>query len=285
MSGLPTRVLIIGAKGMLGRAWSELLAKKAISHDQMDVDEIDITDARQVAQLDGYDAIVNCAAWTNVDSAEEHEADAMKINAEAVGYLGERARQISATLVHYSTDYVFNGCETSPYRVDAPYDPINAYGRTKAEGEKRLKDSGCDYRLVRTSWLYAPWGKNFVRTMLKLTAERDTLQVVDDQQGRPTSAEHLAATSLALLERGERGTYHVTDGGQCTWFQFTQKIAELAGNTCDIKPCASDQFPSAVKRPAYSVLDLSKTEALLGVIPSWEVHLQSCLNSINTKPS
>lgn len=283
MGGKPDRVVVIGSRGMLGRAWCALLGAQGVAHAGMDVGDIDITDPRKVADIGGYDVIVNCAAWTNVDGAETQEAEAMKLNADAVEYLAARAKAIGATLVHYSTDYVFNGRAASPYKVDQPREPLNAYGRTKAAGEERLEASGCDYRLIRTSWLYAPWGRNFVLTMLKLTGERDFVKVVNDQRGRPTSAEHLAATSLRLLAAAP-GTYHVTDGGECTWWDFTVKIAQLAGHTrCEVRPCTSAEYPLPAKRPAYSVLDLSKTEAAVGAMPDWEINLKSVLTGLQDR--
>ncbi len=274
------RVLVVGHRGMLGRAWCQLLQRQAIAHSGMDIDELDVTDPTQVAAISGYDAIINCTGWTNVDGAEDHEAEATKLNGDAVGYLAARAKTIGAALIHYSTDYVFDGQAASPYTVDHERDPINAYGRSKAVGELQVQVADCDHLLIRTSWLYAPWGNNFVLTMLKLTKEKDTLKVVNDQRGRPTSAQHLAAVSLQLLQQGESGIFHVTDGGQCTWYEFTRKIAELAGHTCDIQPCTSDQFPRPAKRPAYSVLDLSRTEAVVGPMPDWAVNLKSVLDGI-----
>jgi dTDP-4-dehydrorhamnose reductase len=180
-------------------------------------------------------------------------------------------------LLHFSTDYVFDGKASAPYRADAPVDPLGAYGRTKAAGEQAIHASGARHLIVRTSWLYAPWGNNFVRTMARLTRDKPSLKVVDDQRGRPTSAEHLAATALALLDRGATGTFHVTDGGECTWYEFTLAIAKQLGRTCTIAPCTTAEFPRPAPRPAYSVLDLSQTEALLGPMPDWRVNLVEVL--------
>lgn len=287
MSQSAPEFVIVGAKGMLGRAWSELLDARGLAYAAQDLGDIDITDPGSIAEAipAGVKSIVNCAAYTNVDGAEDDYAAASLLNGRAVGFLAEHAAGIGATLIHYSTDYVFNGAEDSPYPVDTPHAPVNAYGRSKAEGESALWASGADHLLVRTSWLYAPWANNFVRTMLKLTAERDALQVVDDQRGRPTSAQHLAATSLALLETGERGNFHVTDGGECTWFEFTRAIAEIAGNACDVQPCTTDQFPRPAKRPAYSVLDLSRTEALVGPMPDWRANTAAAIASAEPLPT
>jgi dTDP-4-dehydrorhamnose reductase len=275
-------VIVVGALGMLGRAWRELLQQKNIAHTGLDLPELDITDPDSITKNipAGCKTIVNCAAYTDVDRAEQDEETALRLNAQAVKHLADRCKSIDATLIHYSTDYVFNGRAKSPYPTDHPRDPINAYGRTKAKGEELIESSGCRHLLIRTSWLYAPWANNFVRTMLKLTAERDTLQVVDDQFGRPASAQHLASASLSLLEHNARGAFHVTDAGECSWHGFTVEIARLAGNTCDIRPCDSAQFPRPAARPAYSVLDISRAEAIIGPMPDWKTNLASVVKQM-----
>ena len=267
---------------MLGKAWRELLLRRDIEHTGLDLPTLDITDPQSIAEHIGKDTrlVVNCAAYTDVDGAEDQENTAHRLNADAVGYLADHCKTIGATLIHYSTDYVFDGKADTPYKTDQARDPLNAYGRTKAAGELRVESSGCDYLTIRTSWLYAPWARNFVATMVRLSRERDELQVVDDQRGRPTSAQHLALASLTLLEKGERGTFHVTDGGECTWFDFACEIKRLAGNTCDIKPCSSDQYKLPAARPAYSVMDLSKTEAALGPMPDWKNNLADVIGQM-----
>lgn len=274
--------VVVGGHGMLGRAWRELLETQQRDFVAYDRQQLDITDAQAVNKkiLDGVRYVVNCAAYTNVDACEEHEAEAMAINRDGVKNLAERCAAINATLVHVSTDYVFAGDATEPYPVDAPIAPIGAYGRTKAAGEQAIRDAGCHHRTIRTSWLYAPWGNNFVRTMLRLTAEKDTLKVVHDQRGRPTSVPHLAAVSHQLLTSGGDGVYHVTDGGECTWCEFTQEIARQAGNACDVQPCTTAEFPRPAQRPAYSVMDLSKTEAIAGPMPDWKHNLESVLTGL-----
>lgn len=271
--------VIVGAHGMLGRAWRELLETQQLDYIAYDRQQLDITDADAVAAKvpDGVNFVINGAAYTNVDACEEHESQAMRINAEGVARLAERCAAIGATLVHFSTDYVFAGLADSPYPTDAPMDPVSAYGRTKAAAEIAILDSGCSHRTIRTSWLYAAWGNNFVRTMLRLTNEKHTLSVVDDQRGRPTSARHLAAVSLRLLRDARDGVYHVTDGGECTWHGFAVEIARQAGHVCDIQPCTTAQFPRPAKRPAYSVLDLSRTEAVVGPMPDWKRNLADVL--------
>ena len=228
----------------------------------------------------GVRFVVNCAAYTDVDGCEEHETDAMKINAHGAARLAERCFVIGATLVHFSTDYVFAGDAGEPYSADTPVAPIGAYGRTKAAGEQAVIDAQCHHRIIRTSWLYAPWGNNFVRTMLNLTEQRDELNVVDDQSGRPTSCQHLAAVAKKLTNAAPDGVYHVTDGGECTWHGFAAEIARQAGHDCHVKPCTTEQFPRPAKRPAYSVLDLSRTEAAVGKLPDWRDNLAAVLKQI-----
>lgn len=273
---------VVGALGMLGRAWREMLQTHGIEHAGLDLPTLDITDPDSIAEHIGKDVrtVINCAAFTDVDGCEGREPVARKINAQAVGTLADHCKAIGATLIHYSTDYVFDGKADSPYPTDHRRDPINAYGRTKAQGEKLIEAAGCDYLLVRTSWLYAPWARNFVSSMIRLTRERDELNVVDDQRGRPTSAQHLASASLALLEKGERGVFHVTDGGECSWYEFACEIKRLAGNECDVRPCTSSEFQRPAPRPAYSVLDISKTESVLGPMPDWKQHLAQVIGQM-----
>ncbi len=275
-------VVVVGALGMLGRAWRELLQSRGIEHTGLDLPTLDITDPQSITEHIGKDVrtVINCAAFTDVDGCEDQEPAAHRLNAEAVGHLADHCKTIGATLIHYSTDYVFDGKADSPYTTDHHRDPVNAYGRTKADGEILIEDSGCDFLLIRTSWLYAPWARNFVSGMIRLTRERDELNVVDDQRGRPTSAQHLAASSLSLLDMGERGAFHVTDDGECSWYEFACEIKRLAGNTCDVKPCTSEEFKRPAARPAYSVLDISKTESVLGPMPDWKHNLAEVIGQM-----
>lgn len=275
-------ILIIGSRGMLGRAFVELLGREGLRFSAIDAPEIDLRDASSIRRAvpESVRVVLNCAAFTDVDGAEIREAEATSINGDGVGALAERCTQIGACLVHYSTDYVFSGQADRPYAVDEPHAPLNAYGRSKAVGERLLGLSGGRHLLIRTSWLYAPWGKNFVLTMRDLTRTRDTLNVVDDQVGRPTSAEYLAARTLALLRAGATGTFHVTDGGQCSWHGFTCRIAELLGAECKVMPCTSAEFLRPARRPAYSVLDLSRTEALIGPSRPWQDNLADVLRAL-----
>jgi dTDP-4-dehydrorhamnose reductase len=271
--------LIIGEGGMLGRAWAELLRAAPAGYDGVDVPTIDLRDTNSIeASVNGdHRVVINCAAFTDVDGAESQEGLARQINGDAVGALAARCASVGALLVHYSTDYVFDGRGSAPYRVDAPRDPVNAYGRTKLHGEALLEASGCPHLLVRTSWLYAPWGKNFVRSIAEASRKRPVLRVVDDQRGRPTSAQHLARASHALVSAGARGTFHVTGGGECTWFELAQEVVHRVGAPCRVEPCTSEEFVRPAPRPAYSVLDTTGAEARIGAFPDWRVQVGEVL--------
>ena len=265
---------------MLGRAWAEALDADGLPWTGVSYPDFDLRNADQVRRaVAGRATVINCAAYTDVDGAETHEQEATAINGEGVAHLAAACAAEGSLLVHYSTDYVFDGRASVPYPVDHPIDPVNAYGRSKAAGERALQQSDCEHLLIRTSWLYAPWGKNFVDTMARLTRELETLKVVDDQRGRPTSAQHLARATRQLLDARERGTFHVTDGGECTWFEFAVAIGEGVGGTAKITPCTTAEFPRPAARPAYSVLGLSKTEAAIGAIPDWRDELGRVLRA------
>jgi dTDP-4-dehydrorhamnose reductase len=282
MASMLGPIVVVGSGGMLGRAFVALLTRERLRFTAVDVPEIDLRDAASIARAlpEGVRVVLNCAAFTDVDGAEAREAEATAINGEGVGALAERCAQIGARLVHYSTDYVFSGQAVEPYAVDEARAPLNAYGRSKAVGERLLEQAAGRHLLIRTSWLYAPWGKNFVLTMRELLRTRDTLNVVDDQVGRPTSAQYLAARTLSLLRADAAGTFHVTDGGQCSWHAFSCKIAELLCATCNVVACTSAEFPRPARRPAYSVLDLSRTEALIGPARAWQENLADVLRVI-----
>lgn len=276
---LPANTLLVGARGMLGRAFVELLGDKVLTptREELNLESPDSISAYLSNQRPAR--VICCAAYTDVDGAETDEARATLINGNAMGALGFACKNIGAPLLHFGTDYVFSGDATAPYPREAELAPQNAYGRSKAAGEQALVESGADFLQIRTSWLYAPWGKNFVLTMAKLTSDRDELTVVNDQRGRPTSCRHLARTSLALFDQGKRGFWHVTDGGECTWFELACHVRDVLGNTCDIQPCSSDAFPRPAKRPAYSVLDISETEAAVGSMPNWENNVHAVLGA------
>ena len=275
------KALLLAPGGMVGRAFAAVLdADASVQWRGVSRAELDLADAAGVAAFegDGADVVICCAAYTDVDGAEADPALAKRVNGEAVGELARRCASAGATLVHFSTDYVFDGSGAAPYPIDAPIEPLNVYGQSKALGEQLVREAGPDHLLVRTSWVYAPWGKNFVRTMARLTRERDALKVVDDQRGRPTSAEHLARTTWALFAGGARGTYHVTDGGECTWYELARHVQERTGADCALTPCTTADFPTPARRPAYSVLDLSGTEARVGPLGDWRAHVTDVLS-------
>ncbi len=296
-------ILITGANGQLGREM-RLLAQESTDHyvftdvteaEGLETTFLDITDRQSVSQMvreRGIEVIVNCAAYTNVDAAETNEELAEQLNAGAPGNLALAMKEAGGLLVHISTDYVF-GKEpyNTPCREDRTGTPTGAYGRTKLHGEERIIQSGCQHIILRTAWLYSEYGKNFVRTMLSLTASRPVLKVVFDQVGTPTYALDLARAITAIIAQYARrqhtpwektGIYHYSNEGVCSWFDFTRMIAEYAGHKdCDIQPCRSSEFPSPVRRPAYSVLDKTKVKQTFGLrIPYWTDSLKACLSNL-----
>lgn len=278
------RFLILGSRGMVGRAWAGLLTAHAVAFDALARDRLDLEDTEAVRTLDvsGYSHVINCAAWTAVDAAEAEYERARAVNATAVGELARQCASAGAMFVTYSTDYVFDGDASEPYPTTYPHAPVNAYGRSKAEGEAHLAGVDAPWLCVRTSWVYAPWGRNFVRTIANAAAARSELSVVNDQRGRPTSAEGLARSTLALVRAGATGLAHATDSGSCSWFEFAAEIVRLAGlgatsPLAEVKPCPSSAYPSPAARPAWSVLDLSETEALIGPMTPWQQALADVL--------
>ncbi len=283
------RILVTGANGQLGMEMRILGAVAPNEYIFTDIDELDITDSDAVAafvEQNGIQIIVNCAAYTNVDRAEEDEPTAERINAEAVRNLAEAAKRVDGTLFHISTDYVFGGEGNTPRTEEMPLDPLGAYGRTKLHGEQAIAEVGCKAIIIRTAWLYSEFGKNFLLTMLRLTKEKPAINVVFDQVGTPTYAGDLALTIFSIIEgdmyAGNEGVYHFSNEGVCSWYDFAQEIATAMGHReCKISPCHSDEFPSKVKRPAYSVLDKSKIKRTFGVeIPHWRESMYYCLKRI-----
>lgn len=284
-------ILVTGANGQLGNKVREVATGSvADRYIFTDVAELDITDyaaIEQMVQSEGVDIIINCAAYTNVDKAEDDGAMAELLNATAAGNLARAMAAVNGTLIHISTDYVFGATQkNTPYSESEPANPIGVYGVTKLHGEQQIIDSGCRYMILRTAWLYSEYGKNFVKTMLDLTLNRPTLKVVFDQCGTPTYAGDLAAAIFHIVENRlyekNMGVYHYSNEGVCSWFDFTKMIAEIAGhNECDIQPCHSDEFPSKVTRPSYSVLDKSKIKERLGVtVPYWTDSLKRCISNL-----
>ena len=282
-------ILVTGANGQLGCEMRRLGAVSPNNYIFTDVAELDITNAVAVAlfvKQYSVDAIVNCAAYTNVDKAESDEATAELINATAVGNLAIAAKEVGATLFHVSTDYVFGHEGNTPRTEDMPTSPLGVYGRTKLHGEQTIEKSGCKALIFRTAWLYSEFGNNFLKTMMRLTAEREQLNVVFDQIGTPTYAGDLALAIFSIIEAGvypgNEGIYHFSNEGACSWYDFAVEIAAAAGNTgCRINPCHSSEFPSPVTRPPYSVLDKTKIKNTFDIdIPHWRESMEYCIKRI-----
>lgn len=295
-----TNILITGANGQLGHEMRNVLADdqrfNAIFTDVAgdNITMLDITDEAAVERMvadNGIAIIVNCVAYTAVDAAEDNEAQASRLNAEAVGILAQVAKRHGARMVHVSTDYVFDGQGCTPYTEEMATNPQSAYGRTKLDGERLLLDTlNDDAVILRTAWLYSPYGKNFVKTMLTLGKDKPALKVVFDQIGSPTCARDLAKAIVTVITADEwhPGIYHYSNEGVISWYDFTQAIHRLAGiTTCDVQPCHSDEFPAKAHRPAYSVLDKTKFKTTFGVtVPYWLDSLQETLqqlSSLNSK--
>lgn len=305
-------ILVTGANGQLGNEMRIIAKDSTDRYIFTDVNQIegvettylDITDletVRQMVKENNVDAIVNCAAYTNVDAAETNEALAEKLNADAPENLAKAMKEVDGLLVQISTDYVFG---KEPYNVPCKEDqkgtPTGVYGMTKLHGEQKIIATGCNHVIIRTAWLYSEFGKNFCKTMMNLTATKPQLKVVFDQVGTPTYAFDLAqaiqvvirdyAESVISTERqrveksaySKSGIYHYSNEGVCSWFDFTKMIAEYNGTTaCDIQPCHSNEFPSPVTRPSYSVLDKTKIKKTFGItVPYWTDSLKKCINNL-----
>ena len=305
------KVLVTGANGQLGnevrlrtkRSSNKFFFTDVVEQPGVETTMLDITDidaVRKMVREKDIDVIVNCAAYTNVDKAESDEALCRKLNADAPKILATVMSERKGLLIHISTDYVFGGDPyNTPCKEDMKGTPTGVYGKTKLEGEEKIISSGANYIIIRTAWLYSEFGKNFVKTMLGLMHTRDSLKVVFDQCGTPTYAGDLADAILRILldykietaEEGastsarkysKNGIYHFSNEGVCSWYDFTIKIADIAGcKTCNIQPCHSDEFPSPVKRPAYSVLDKTKIKQTFDVkVPYWTVSLKKCVKKL-----
>ena len=297
-------ILVTGANGQLGNEM-RIISKNTdynfvftdvITVEGVETTILDITDieaVRNIVKEKGIDCIINCAAYTNVDKAESDVDFCRILNAVAPKNLATVMKEVNGLLVHVSTDYVFGG---DPYNVPCKEDqkgtPTGVYGQTKLEGEQNIMATGCKHLIIRTAWLYSEFGKNFVKTMLNLTSTKPELKVVFDQAGTPTYAYDLAVAIKTMVDDyakeiseenySKTGIYHFSNEGVCSWFDFTKVIAEMAGNTgCDIQPCHSNEFPSPVKRPAYSVLDKTKIKETFGLrIPYWTESLKTCINNL-----
>lgn len=291
-------ILVTGANGQLGTELRNITAgsrnryifSDVISLPGVETVNLDITNIeaiRIICESERIDVIVNCAAYTNVDKAEDDTQMAMLINSTAAGNLAQVAGERGATLIHVSTDYVFNGRTAIPYKEDHPTAPLGVYGSTKLAGEKEIEKSGCRWIILRTAWLYSPYGRNFVKTMRQLTEERDSLKVVFDQVGTPTYARDLASLIATIIDRGmldRTGIYHFSNEGAISWYDFAKAICELCGNTCDIKPCHTGEYPTKAVRPHFSVFDKTKVKETFGIsIPYWKDSLKDCIDRLQQR--
>ena len=289
-------ILVTGANGQLGNE-IQLVAKESkdnyvftdVCGDYAKLDITNPTEIENMVRQNNIECVVNCAAWTNVDKAETAGQIVETLNAAAPENLARAMKKVDGILFHISTDYVFGADPyNTPCNENQQGTPTGVYGFTKLQGEQRIIATGASHIIIRTAWLYSEFGNNFVKTMLQLTSTKPQLKIVFDQCGTPTYAKDLADAIFNIIENrkfsGHDGIYHFSNEGVCSWYDFAVKIARLAGNTnCDIQPCHSDEFPSPVKRPAYSVLDKTKIKNTFGIhIPHWEESLEKCLR--NLKP-
>ena len=295
------KILVTGGNGQLGNELKSILTtgeaeigKCPINHKEceaiyVDVDQLDITDlakVREMVQKEKPDVIINCAAFTNVDGCESSKDAAFKVNALGPRNLAMAAEEIGAKLVQVSTDYVFEGTGNTPLSEDAVPGPVSAYGRTKLLGEEYVREFSSKYYIVRTAWLYGYVGKNFVYTMMRLAANNDQIEVVNDQRGNPTNANDLAYHILKLISTEEYGVYHCTGEGECSWFDFASRIIALSGENCTVKPCTSAEykakFPASADRPEYSSLDNMMLRCTVGnEMRSWEDAIDTFMKKVN----
>ena len=280
-------VLVTGASGQLGQALQYI----APQYNNMQFyfassNEADVTDKKSIAALFNDkkpDVCINAAAYTAVDKAESEQEAAYLVNVTGARNLAEVCKDFSCTLVHISTDFVFDGNKITPYTEDDITNPEGIYGKTKRDGELAVAQALSEHYIVRTSWLYSQFAANFMKTMIKLGRERDTLSVVNDQRGTPTNAVDLASAVLDMIvaDKGQFGTYHFSNAGEATWYDFAKKIFEIANIEIDLKPIPSSGYPTPAKRPAYSVLDKTKITANFGIVPQhWEASLQKAITAL-----
>lgn len=282
-------ILVTGANGQLGSEIRHIVSKSVEkNYIFTDVLELDITNAEKISNFiaeNQINVVINCAAYTQVDKAEDDSTTADLVNHIAVKNIATACKQNKAKVIHISTDYVFSGDKNIPYTEQDTEKPLGVYGKTKFDGEEALRKSGIPYLIVRTSWLYSSFGHNFVKTIQKLSSERTELKVVFDQVGTPTYAADLAKFIIHILEndlfKNQQETYHFSNEGVCSWFDFATEIVRLSENHCIVKPCLSDEFPSKVKRPNYSVLDKSKLKTDFQYeIPYWKISLEKMISFI-----
>lgn len=286
-------VLITGSDGQLGTELRKLVRKGDCHVGRflfVDIDVLDIcnrADVHHYFKTNHIDVVVNCAAYTAVDKAESDADAAFAVNRDGVAILAECCVEEGAYMIHVSTDYVFDGRGSIPYKESDAVNPTGVYGQSKWEGEEKMREKGVDGMVIRTAWLYSAFGQNFVKTMLRLGSEREQISVVADQHGTPTWAEDLARAILSIMQKCDFKTrhgleiYHYTNEGECTWYEFASAIMQMAGKTCQVMPISSDEYPASCRRPAYSVLDKSKIKEEFGLdIPLWDDSLQKMLDEL-----
>jgi len=288
-------ILVTGANGQLGTEMRNVSAHSGDNYVFSDVKGIDgaetvlldisdIDSVRRLSDKYGIDVIVNCAAFTDVEAAEENYHLADMLNHIAVENLAAVAKERNAVLIHISTDYVFHGNRCTPCKEDWDTEPLGVYGRTKLAGERAIMSSGCNHVILRTAWLYSPYGRNFVKTMLRLFGEKESISVVFDQVGTPTYAADLADVIYGIISErrfDKPGIYHYSNEGAISWYDFAKAICELSGSSCRILPCHSCDFPSKVERPSFSVLDKSKIKETFGIsVPYWKDSLAKCIKRL-----
>ena len=283
-------ILVTGSNGQLGNELRLVVEEKDKENNYffMDVEELDITNKSDVSQFlhaNDIDVVVNCAAYTNVDKAEDEKEIADLINHIGVKNLAESCKERDGFLIHISTDYVFDGTKNTPYTETDETKPLGVYGETKLRGENAIINSGCEFVIIRTSWLYSSFGNNFLKTMQRLTAEKENLKVVFDQVGTPTYAGDLANVIYLIIQNEDADIknqiYHFSNEGVCSWYDFAVAINEISGNNCNIQPCHSAEFPSKVVRPNFSVLDKTKLKNELGFeIQYWRNSILACLETL-----
>lgn len=286
------RILVTGANGQLGTEIRELIKNDSNNkYFYTDIPELDITDKSAVSRFvedNQIDIIINCAAYTQVDKAEDDQETAYLINATAPQNLAEVSAKFNATLFHISTDYVFDGSNSIPYKESEATSPLGVYGKSKLKSEELIQETGCSYLIIRTSWLYSSFGNNFVKTIGKLSKEKEELKVVFDQVGTPTYARDLAIAILSIIEKDEfknrNQIYHFSNEGVCSWYDFAIAINNCFGNNCNVNPCHSDEFPTKVARPHFSVLDKTKIKNDFGLeIPYWQDSLKECVGLLKAE--
>ncbi len=283
-------ILVTGSNGQLGNELRLVVEEKDKVNNYFftDVAELDITNKNDVSNFlvaNNIDIVVNCAAYTNVDKAEDDKEKANLINHIGPKNIAEVCRDKNGFLIHISTDYVFDGTKNTPYTETDETKPLGVYGETKLRGENAIINSGCEFVIIRTSWLYSSFGHNFLKTMQKLTAEKESLNVVFDQVGTPTYAHDLANVIYTIIQKNESDIknqiYHYSNEGVCSWYDFAVAINEVSGHNCNVMPCHSNEFPSKVTRPSFSVLDKTKIKSALEIeIPYWKVSVHNCMKDL-----